>query len=38
MWRKPGCEEDVLLPIVNTPRVGECAYTGPEPGSVYANL
>jgi hypothetical protein len=38
MWRKPGCEEDVLLPIVNTPRVGECAYTGPEPASVYANL
>lgn len=30
------CEEDVLLPVVNSPRVGECAYTGPEPGSPWA--
>jgi hypothetical protein len=27
-----------LLPVVNSPRMGVCAYTDPEPGSRYANL
>lgn len=30
------CEEDVLLPVVNSPRTGECGYTGPLPDSRWA--
>lgn len=26
--RKHGCGEDMLLPVVNSPRVGMCGYTG----------
>jgi len=27
-----GCGEEMLLPVVNSPRMGVCGYTGPEPG------
>jgi len=26
--RQHGCDEDMLLPVVNSPRVGMCGYTG----------
>jgi len=26
-----GCHDEMILPVVNSPRVGECAYTGDEP-------
>ena len=27
--QSPSCDE-MFLPVVNSPRMGECAYTGPE--------
>lgn len=27
---KHDCDEEMLLPVVNSPRVGQCGYTGPE--------
>ena len=26
------CDDEMLLPVVNSPRVGQCGYTGPEGG------
>lgn len=28
--KKHECSDEALLPVVNSPRVGECGYTGPE--------
>lgn len=29
------CGEEMLLPVVNSPRVGMCGYTGPDPAYTY---
>lgn len=33
--KKHGCDEDMFLPVVNSPRMGECGYTGPAEDPVY---
>ena len=32
-YEKHECDEDRLLPVVNSPRTGQCAYTGPADAS-----
>ena len=29
------CDEEMLLPVVNSPRMGECGYTGPAEEPIY---
>jgi hypothetical protein len=31
------CDEEMSLPVVNSPRVGQCAYTGPDDPKTYFN-
>lgn len=36
--RKHECGEDILLPVVNSPRVGVCGYTGQRPRSIKTTI
>lgn len=34
-WGKTQCEPEVMMPVLNSPRMGECAYIGPLPESRW---